>query len=183
MFEHCLKLIEFFNNNLRGVMEGSIKVNFPPVSLKIVIAVHFVLTIWGDQIGWLPDTYLFCNLLVLAVGVWAVASPENEDASQLFLCGMLFTILQDIIVIAIYYDLTHQSSLNGDHYRFCVGMAILSLILKPLSCLLIFQNHRSRGGLQDYGWTGNPYVTIEGHTTSQQQGYTPVPAPGKPSYP
>jgi len=62
-------------------------------------------------------------------------------------------------------------------------MAILSLILKPLSCLLIFQNHRSRGGLQDYGWTGNPYVTIEGHTTSQQQGYTPVPAPGKPSYP
>ncbi|XP_015762157.1 PREDICTED: type-1 angiotensin II receptor-associated protein-like [Acropora digitifera] len=95
---------------------------------------------------------------------------------------MLFTILQDIIVIAIYYDSNHQLFLNGDHYRFCVGMAILSLILKPLSCLLIFQNHRSRGGLQDYGWTGNPYVTIEGHTTSQQQGYTPVPAPGKPYY-
>ena len=30
---------------------------------------------------------------------------------------------------------------------------------------------------------GNPYVTIEGHTTSQQQGYTPVPAPGNPCYP
>lgn len=30
---------------------------------------------------------------------------------------------------------------------------------------------------------GNPYVTIEGHTTSQQQGYTPVPAPGQPSHP
>lgn len=29
---------------------------------------------------------------------------------------------------------------------------------------------------------GTPYVTIEGHTSSQpQQGYTPVPAPGQPS--
>lgn len=37
----------------------------------------------GDQFKWLPETYLFCNLLVLAVGVWAIASPENEDASQL----------------------------------------------------------------------------------------------------
>ncbi|XP_068699326.1 type-1 angiotensin II receptor-associated protein-like isoform X1 [Montipora foliosa] len=175
-------------------MEGSIKVNLPSVSLKIVIAVHFVLTIWGDQIGWLPGTYLFCNLLVLAVGVWAVASPENEDASQLFLGGMLFTILQDIIVIAIYYDPDHHRFVYGSHYRFCVGMAILSLILKPLSCLLIFQNHRSRGGIQDYSWTvtcpiklecadkGNPYVTIEGHTTSHPQGYAPVPAPGNPPH-
>ena len=37
----------------------------------------------GDQIGWLPVTYLLCNLLVLAVGVWAIASTENQDASQL----------------------------------------------------------------------------------------------------
>lgn len=160
-------------------MDNSIRVNFPPVSLKIVVAVHFVLTIWGDQIGdWLPVSYLFCNLLVLVVGVWAIASPTNEDASQMFLLGMLFTILHDIIVIAIYYN----SDRNSSHYRFCVGMAILSLILKPLSCLLIFQNHRSRGGEQGYNWSGTPYVTIEGHTSSQpQQGYTPVPAPGQPS--
>ena len=37
----------------------------------------------GDQIGWLPGSYLFCNLLVLTVGVWAIASPTNEDASQM----------------------------------------------------------------------------------------------------
>ncbi|KAJ7379672.1 hypothetical protein OS493_014076 [Desmophyllum pertusum] len=158
-------------------MEGAIKVNLPPVSLKIVVGVHFILTIWGDQIGWLPVSYLLCNLLVLAVGVWAIASTENEDASQLFLLGMLFTIIHDIIVIAIYYD----SNVDSSHYRFCVGMAILSLILKPLSCLLIFQNHRSRGGGQGYSWSGTPYVTIEGHTSSQPQpGYTPVPAPGHP---
>jgi len=121
--------------------------------------------------------------LVLAVGVWAIASTDNEDASQMFLIGMLFTILHDIIVIAIYYDPDHPGFPNeGPHYRFCVGMAILSLILKPLSCLLIFQNHRSRGGAQGYSWTGTPYVTIEGQTSSQPApGYAPPPAPGNPS--
>lgn len=159
-------------------MEGSVRVSVPAVSLKIVVGVHFVLTIWGDQVTWLPATYLFCNLLVLAVGVWAIAAAENEDASQMFLLGMLFTILHDIIIIAIQYN-PDQARYIGSHYRFCAGMAILSLILKPLSCLLIFQNHRTRGGVQSYSWTGNPYVTIEGNTSSQPpQGYTPTPAPG-----
>ncbi|KAL9970235.1 hypothetical protein ACROYT_G022575 [Oculina patagonica] len=141
-------------------------------SIKIVVSVHFILTIWGNQIGWLPATYSWCNLLVLAVGVWAIASSENEDASQLFLMGMLFTIIQDIIVFSIYYK-----TVDSSHYR----MAILSLILKPLSCLLIFQNHRSRGGEQSYSWSGTPYVTIEGQSSSHPPpGYAPVPAPGNP---
>ncbi|XP_020625651.1 type-1 angiotensin II receptor-associated protein-like [Orbicella faveolata] len=155
-------------------MEGAIRVTLPAVSLKIVVSVHFILTIWGDQLKWLPETYLFCNLLVLAVGVWAIASPENEDASQLFLCGMLFTILHDIIVFSIFY-----TPVPSSHFRFCAGMAILSLILKPLSCLLIFQNHRCRGGAESYSWSGSPYATIEGHTSSKPPpGYGPVPAPG-----
>jgi len=153
-------------------MDGTIKVSLPPVSLKIVVSVHFILTIWGDQINWLPPTYLFCNLLVLAVGVWAIASTENQDASQLFLFGMLFTILHDIIIFSIAY-----TPVDSSHFRFCVGMAILSLILKPLSCLLIFQNHRSRGGAP--GWSGSSYVTIDGHTSSNPPpGYAPIPPPG-----
>lgn len=123
----------------------------------------------GDQYGWLPASYLFCNLAVLALGVWAIASASNEDASQLFLLGMLFTIIHDIIIIAICYTSDNPAS----HYRFCVGMAILSLILKPLSCLLIFQNHRNRGGGEGYSWAGSNYVTIEGQSSSQ-------PAPGHP---
>lgn len=98
-------------------MEGSIRVSLPPVSLKIVVSVHFILTIWGDQYGWLPASYLFCNLAVLALGVWAIASASNEDASQLFLLGMLFTIIHDIIIIAICYTSDNLAS----HYRFCVG--------------------------------------------------------------
>lgn len=153
-------------------MEGSIRVSIPSVSLKIVVSVHFILTIWGGQYPWLPWSYLFCNLAVLAIGVWAIASPSNEDASQLFLLGMLFTIIHDIIVIAIFYT----SDISISHYRFCVGMAILSLILKPLSCLLIFQNHRNRGGGEGYSWAGSNYVTIEGQSSSQ-------PAPGHSSHP
>ena len=37
----------------------------------------------GDQVPWLPVSYQLCNFLVLAVGVWSIASPANEDASQM----------------------------------------------------------------------------------------------------
>ncbi|XP_073172508.1 type-1 angiotensin II receptor-associated protein isoform X2 [Lepidochelys kempii] len=91
----------------------------------------------------LPPSYAWGNFTVLAVGVWAIAQRESIDAIIMFLTGLLITILLDIINISLFYP--RGSSLT-DLQRFDAGMAIFSLLLKPLSCLFVYQMYRERGG-------------------------------------
>lgn len=57
---------------------------------------------------------------------------------------MLLTVLTDIIHFSIYYP---TADLVGrDMYRFSAAMAILSLLLKPISCFFVYQMYRERGG-------------------------------------
>lgn len=59
-----------------------------------------------------------------------------------FLGGLLATIFLDIVHISIFYP---RVSLT-DTGRFGAGMAILSLLLKPLSCCFVYHMYRERGG-------------------------------------
>jgi hypothetical protein len=68
-----------------------------------------------------------------------------------FLGGLLATIFLDIVHISIFYP---RSSLS-DTGRFSAGMAILSLLLKPFSCCLVYHMHRERGGVLPFH-TGEP---------------------------
>lgn len=60
----------------------------------------------------------------------------------MFLGGLLATIFLDIVHISIFYP---RASLT-DTGRFGAGMAILSLLLKPLSCCFVYHMYRERGG-------------------------------------
>lgn len=59
-----------------------------------------------------------------------------------FLGGLVVTIFLDIIHISIFYP---RASLS-DTERFSAGMAIVSALLKPVSCCFVYQMHRERGG-------------------------------------
>lgn len=60
---------------------------------------------------------------------------------------MVVTILTDIIHFGIYYPLIDLAAERGrDVVRFSAGMAILSLLLKPVSCFFVYQMYRERGG-------------------------------------
>ncbi|XP_074074539.1 type-1 angiotensin II receptor-associated protein [Macrotis lagotis] len=61
----------------------------------------------------------------------------------MFLVGLAITILLDIIYISIFYP--YGISLT-DTMRFGTGMAIFSLLLKPLSCIFVYHMYRERGG-------------------------------------
>ncbi|XP_019367271.1 PREDICTED: type-1 angiotensin II receptor-associated protein isoform X1 [Gavialis gangeticus] len=115
----------------------------PAVNLKAIVAVHWLLTIWAYTISWIPVSYLGGNFTVLAVGVWAIAQRDSLDAIIMFLTGLLLTILTDIIHISISYP--RQTTLS-DTVRFSTGMAIFSLLLKPISCFLVYHMYRERGG-------------------------------------
>nr|XP_009936409.1 PREDICTED: type-1 angiotensin II receptor-associated protein [Opisthocomus hoazin] len=90
-----------------------------------------------------PASYVWGNFSVLAVGIWAIVQRDSLDAIMMFLTGLLLTVLADIIHISVFYP-THKSL--TDVMRFSIGMAIFSLLLKPVSCYLVYRMYRERGG-------------------------------------
>lgn len=118
----------------------------PAINLKAIVLVHWILTIWGCM-AWLPPSYAWGNFSILAVGVWAIAQRDSIDAVLMFLIGMAVTLLTDIVHFGIYYQLSvGLVERNQDTFRFSAGMAILSLLLKPVSCFFVYQMYRERGG-------------------------------------
>ncbi|KAL1266019.1 hypothetical protein QQF64_004046 [Cirrhinus molitorella] len=125
-----------------------------------IVLVHWLLTVWACLTFWLPTSYVMSNVSVLAVGVWAIAQRDSIDAVLMFLIGLAVTILTDIVHFGLYYavaEIQHQS-LDRDLFRFSGGMAILSLLLKPVSCFFVFQMYRERGGEYSVNF-GFPSIT------------------------
>ncbi|XP_010117992.1 PREDICTED: type-1 angiotensin II receptor-associated protein [Chlamydotis macqueenii] len=90
-----------------------------------------------------PASYAWGNFSVLAVGIWAIVQRDSLDAIVMFLTGLLLTVLTDIIHISVFYP---PNNYLTDVKRFSIGMAILSLLLKPVSCYLVYRMYRERGG-------------------------------------
>uniref|UniRef100_A0A670JLV0 Angiotensin II receptor associated protein n=1 Tax=Podarcis muralis TaxID=64176 RepID=A0A670JLV0_PODMU len=114
-------------------------------------------TTWGCMAYWLPISYPWGNFTILALGVWAVAQRDSIDAILMFLTGLLLTILTDIIHFSLYYP---QSSSLPDTTRFSAGMAIFSLLLKPLSCFFAYQMYRERGGEYAFNLVVHPFLPL-----------------------
>ncbi|XP_008319260.1 type-1 angiotensin II receptor-associated protein [Cynoglossus semilaevis] len=150
----------------------------PAINLKAIVLVHWLLTVWGCMVPWLPSSFPWGNFSVLAVGVWAIAQRDSVDAVLMFLIGMTITILTDIIHFGIYYpsfDLVPGA--RWDSFRFSTGMAILSLLLKPVSCFFVYQMYRERGGEYNLN-LGFPFLTRnrEAYESIDQQEESSSPA-------
>ncbi|XP_008489441.1 type-1 angiotensin II receptor-associated protein isoform X1 [Calypte anna] len=115
----------------------------PAVNLKAIILVHWLLTVWGCMNYMFPASYAWGNFSVLAVGIWAIVQRDSLDAIMMFLAGLLLTVLTDIIHISVFYPPNNHLT---DEKRFSAGMAIFSLLLKPVSCYLLYRMYRERGG-------------------------------------
>ncbi|KAM4741059.1 type-1 angiotensin II receptor-associated protein [Anableps anableps] len=113
----------------------------PAINLKAIVLTHWLLTVWGSM-TWVSSSYAWGNFSVLAVGVWAIAQRDSIDAVLMFLMGMAVTILTDIIHFGIFYPRMPFVRENS----FSAGMAILNLLLKPISCFFVYQMYRERGG-------------------------------------
>uniref|UniRef100_A0A8C3EC72 Uncharacterized protein n=2 Tax=Corvus moneduloides TaxID=1196302 RepID=A0A8C3EC72_CORMO len=102
-----------------------------------------LISVWGCMNYMLPLSYAWGNFSVLAVGIWAIVQRDSLDAIMMFLTGLLLTVLTDIIHISIFYP---SHDFLSDAKRFSIGMAIFSLLLKPVSCYLVYRMYQERGG-------------------------------------
>uniref|UniRef100_A0A671QXS5 Angiotensin II receptor-associated protein n=1 Tax=Sinocyclocheilus anshuiensis TaxID=1608454 RepID=A0A671QXS5_9TELE len=131
--------------------------------LQAIVLAHWLLTIWACSITWLPTSYVLGNVSALAVGVWAIAQRDSIDAVLMFLIVLAVTILTDIVHFGLYYaEVESHYERNLDLFRFCGGMAILSLLLKPVSCVFVYQMYRERGGEYNVNF-GKWYDKKHGH--------------------
>ncbi|NXK06592.1 ATRAP protein, partial [Herpetotheres cachinnans] len=105
--------------------------------------IFFVLFGRGCMNYMFPASYAWGNFSVLAVGIWAIVQRDSLDAIMMFLTGLLLTVLTDIIHISVFYP---SNKYLTDTKRFSIGMAIFSLLLKPVSCYLVYRMYRERGG-------------------------------------
>ncbi|XP_074704072.1 type-1 angiotensin II receptor-associated protein isoform X2 [Strix aluco] len=142
----------------------------PAVNLKAIILVHWLLTVWGCMNYMFPDSYAWGNFSVLAVGIWAIVQRDSLDAIMMFLTGLLLTILTDIIHVSVFYPSNNNLT---DAKRFSIGMAIFSLLLKPVSCYLVYRMYRERGG----EYTFNIGVTRAGRDRSTYESIDQQDAP------
>ncbi|XP_066493771.1 type-1 angiotensin II receptor-associated protein [Tiliqua scincoides] len=134
----------------------------PAVNLKAVVLVHWLLTTWGCMADWLPSSYAWGNFTTFALGVWAVAQRDSVDAILMFLIGLVLTILTDVIHFCLFYPSTKALI---DLLRFSTGMAIFSLILKPVSCYLSYWMYRERGG--EYSFNLGTFRVGQDHSSYQ----------------
>ncbi|KAM5142210.1 type-1 angiotensin II receptor-associated protein [Mantella aurantiaca] len=134
----------------------------PAVSLKAIVFVHWLLTIFVCSLDWLPRAYYLSNLSVLALGVWAIIQRDSIDAIFMFLAGMIATVVLDILLLALYYasfEVKTEDTPLRDLFRFSGGMAILSLLIKPLSCFFTYHMYVERGGECSLGIVSSGFLT------------------------
>ncbi|CAL1527249.1 unnamed protein product [Lymnaea stagnalis] len=124
----------------------------PGLMLKVIWLTHFMLTSWALFSGsWLPGAYMYTHIAVLAFGFWAIVANESTDAALMFFVTLLFSVLNDILCLALYeprahdvYESNRASTSQTNEFRFALGMAITNLILKPVTIFLTLRIYQSR---------------------------------------
>ncbi|XP_049290336.1 type-1 angiotensin II receptor-associated protein-like [Anopheles funestus] len=113
--------------------------------LKLVAFVHFILIVLALGSAWLPSAYLFYNLLYMVALFWAIHCRESIDAVQI--CAVIngFSFFFDLMGIISYFP---------SHGIFSAVFAILNLVIRPFSLLLLQRELSDRGGSFDLGYDG-----------------------------
>ncbi|KAK0175154.1 hypothetical protein PV327_008930 [Microctonus hyperodae] len=108
--------------------------------LKIIFAVHLILTTWGIQGHWCPQSAMFYNLLFFGCLLWAINNIESDEPLQFALIINILSILFDVVTLAIYFQ---------DHYaseRFSGAIMIINLLVRLISSKYLLKIGRARNG-------------------------------------
>ncbi|XP_063985084.1 uncharacterized protein LOC135166602 [Diachasmimorpha longicaudata] len=108
--------------------------------LKVIFAIHLVLTSCGLQGHWCPQSALFYNLLFFGCLLWAVHNIESDEPVQFALCINFIAIFLDIIVLAIYFPD------NWGAEKFSGAVMIINLLVRVITTVSLLRIGQARGG-------------------------------------
>lgn len=119
------------------------------IALKVVVIVHFVLSVLASMNFLNFNSYIYMNAFILAFGVWAIISQESIDAIHMFLILNVISIGMDVMFLGMFSSQAERAALNADRIdsqRFSFGIAILNLLLKPFSSYILLRLYQDRRG-------------------------------------
>uniref|UniRef100_A0A1B6M401 Type-1 angiotensin II receptor-associated protein n=1 Tax=Graphocephala atropunctata TaxID=36148 RepID=A0A1B6M401_9HEMI len=142
---------------------------FPVIDLKAIFGVHFILITWGIQGHWSPDSYLFYNLVFVLTLLWSIHCKDKVEPIQMAVVIDGASIILDVFAIGMNYPSIYTTE------KFSVFMALLNLVLRPISVVLLGRICADRMGVDDgfptrfgnlFGGnqTRGPYEDIESGT-------------------
>lgn len=137
--------------------------DFSPSNLiKVFFGIHFTLISIGIQGYWSPDSYFFYNLLFLLTLLWSLHSKDNVEPIQIAIGINFISVFLDIITLAGYFPTSN--GLSGE--KFSATMAIINLLIRPLSLIYMCRNCNQRMGLDTDNFTN----IFSGNTTPGPSG-------------
>ncbi|CAF3407269.1 unnamed protein product [Rotaria socialis] len=136
--------------------------------LRISVSIHFFCISMVLMAEWLPKSYLFNQVTILALGLWAIVHRESVIQVELLILIKFFSIILDSIAIGMYFQIGNQSYSVGVHYVYFVISAVFAigyLILKPVMILLLNKVREDRLNNAAFGmWTpASGYMPVDGH--------------------
>lgn len=98
---------------------------------------------------WIPDAYIFYNVMILIATGWAVMKQLEEQPVFYALCGNIFAIVMDILVLATSFPHGNAGGING----LSIAACIFNLLLRPLALFFIVRllNERRLSHYQTFG--------------------------------
>jgi hypothetical protein len=157
--------------------------------LKSIFFTHFILTIWAIQGMWLPNSFLYYNLVFICILIWAMHSKDSEEPIQMALIINIVSILLDIVTVSIYGARVHSSV-----DIFGLLAFIVNLVARLLTSLGLYRiqtersggyNHYGVPGLPDYLGRRGPYDNVDqpaSHTSPSTSSDVTTPYQQPPAY-
>ncbi|XP_055681775.1 type-1 angiotensin II receptor-associated protein-like [Lutzomyia longipalpis] len=117
--------------DFRAIMSSSF------VRVKLVTIVHLTLISNAMLSNWSPQAYIFYNVFFMVSLFWALHSKESVDAVYMATLIDAVSFFLDLFCIIGYFSA---------HNPWSVTFAIINLVARPFSTLLLQRELTERGG-------------------------------------
>ncbi|XP_063614959.1 type-1 angiotensin II receptor-associated protein-like, partial [Penaeus indicus] len=103
---------------------------------------HLTLTVWSPMCGCLDNSFVLYNTVFLITIIWSLHQHESEEAPFIAFCVDILAIVFDIVNLSLNWPVLQV----GGAMEFGAAMAIMNLLLRPLSSYLLFRIVQDRAG-------------------------------------
>ncbi|CAG9863555.1 unnamed protein product [Phyllotreta striolata] len=110
--------------------------------LKIQFLIHFIFMSVASMGGWSANAYLFYNSILIVLLLWSIYHDQSHEPIQLAIVVNGSSILLDILLLVMAFP----GSNDRAREKFSAAMAILHLIIRPFSTILLIKSLEERSG-------------------------------------
>ncbi|CAO1391815.1 unnamed protein product [Diamesa hyperborea] len=119
-------------------MDIQAAINTPFIRIRLIAFVHFSLIVNALIGHWLPQAYMFYNILFMVTLMWAIHSRESVDAIHAASAINMSSFFFDLIIIISFFP-----NYGG---VWSAIFAIVNMAARPFTLLLLHKELVDRGG-------------------------------------